>query len=143
MHERLSHDDTHVVHRACQRERRERKPEPERIGQREQVSETILVRDAEQNCRHTENGDGQQHRAPGFLHRRTVRDDEHANHRTDGHRVPQPAVTACADMEYVLRKNRQNRHRAAEEHGKHIQRNDAEDDFVLVSKAKAFNQALG
>ena len=38
-------------------------------------------------------------------------------------------------------KHRQNRHRAAEQHGEQIQRDDAEDDFALINKAETFDQA--
>ena len=48
-----------------------------------------------------------------------------------------------ADVINIIRKNRQNRHRAAEQHGEQIQRDDAEDDFVLINKTETFDQAFG
>ena len=35
-----------------------------------------------------------------------------------------------------------NRHRAAEQHGKQIQRDDAEDDFILINKLETFDQTF-
>ena len=52
----------------------------------------------------------------------------------------QPAETARADVKNIVRKHRQYRHRAAEQHGEHIQRDDAEDDFALIDKPETFDQ---
>jgi hypothetical protein len=105
------------------------------------AAETIFVRHAEQNRRHAENRDGQQHCLAGLLHRRTMRDEQCADDRADGHRVAQPAQSARAGVKNIVREHRQNRHRAAEQHGEQIQRDDAEDDFILINKIKTFDEA--
>ena len=58
-----------------------------------------------------------------------MRENQRHEHRPDGRRGAQPAESDHPDVQDFLRKQRQQRHRPAEQHGEKIERDRGKDDL--------------
>ena len=77
---------------------------------------------------------------PPGAERRSVREVERHSDRADGRRGLQPAEPRGTDRENVLREDRQERRRAAEEHCEEVERERREDDRGAEEEGAALGE---
>ena len=118
----------------------ERKPEPESCSAK-RCRNSFGSPDRRKWSRRRRSATDQSMVLPAFLQRRPVGEQECAEHRADGHRIPQPAEAGRAGRKMSVREHRQDRHRAAKQHGEQIERDGAENDLVLKNETEALDQA--
>ena len=121
--DRRAEDDAHHVERAPERQREHREPH--------------RAREPEDDHAGAEARYDEEQRRPGAPSDRVAGDDERRDERADRRRRAEEPEPGRADLEDVLREDRQQRDRAAEEHGEEVERDRAEQDVRSPDETNA------